>query len=283
LAERSSIFHGPSIRPRRSLVNRRALVTGGAGGLAAGIAPLLVSDGFGHVAVTFRTTSPDATIKAVESAGGSAGAARVDFLDDEATIAQALAQLVETQGPFDTLVPGVGPLVVKRFERLTLEDYREMFDGNVRSAVLAARALLPAMRENRFGRLVFFGMLGAEVTRPFRGFSFYQAAKSALVAFARCLATEEAPYGITVNIVVPGDIRQKSLTREEARTKAAANPRGRVGSYEDIADAVRFFVAAERDFVTGAVLNVTGGSQRSADFVPSHRTDVGSGDILGFS
>jgi 3-oxoacyl-[acyl-carrier protein] reductase len=283
LEVRRSIFPGLSIKPRRNVVNRRALVTGGAGGLAAGIAPLLVSDGFEHVAITYRTTPADSTIEAIVRAGGSAGAARVDFLDDEATIQEALAKLVASQGPFDTLVHGVGPLVVKRFERLALDDYREMFDGNVRSAVLAAKAVLPAMREKRFGRLVFFGMLGSDVTRPFRGFSFYQAAKSALVAFARCLATEEAPYGVTVNVVVPGDIRQKSLTRDQARERVASNPRGRTGSYEDVSDAVRFFVAPERDFITGAVLNVTGGSQRAADFVPSHRTDVGSGDILGFS
>ncbi|HLX26844.1 MAG TPA: SDR family oxidoreductase, partial [Candidatus Cybelea sp.] len=126
-------------------------------------------------------------------------------------------------------------------------------------AILAARAVLPSMREQRFGRIVYFGMLGSIDTRPFPGFSFYQAAKSAVVAFARCLALEEAGSGITVNVVVPGDIREKSLPREAALERNARNPRGRPGSYEDVADAVRFLVARERDFVTGAVLDVTGG------------------------
>ena len=234
-------------------------MTGAARGLAAGAAAALPSAGFECVAITYRTTGPDATVAAIEESGARAVAAHVDFLDDEATVAAALERLVRESGPFDTPAHGVGPLVLKRFERLTLDDYREAFDGNVRSAVLATRAVVSSMRAQRFGRIVFFAMVGSAQTLPFRGFAFYQAAKSALVAFARCLAVEEARHGITVNVVVPGDIRDKSLTRAQALERAARNPRGRAGSYEDVADAVRFLVAAERDFVTGAVIDVGGG------------------------
>jgi 3-oxoacyl-[acyl-carrier protein] reductase len=246
-------------------VTRRALVTGAAGGLAAGIAPALARDGFAHVTITYRATPPDATLAAIEAAGAAASAVRVDFLDDAATVEASLDEAVRGCGPFDTLVHAVGPLVVKRFTSTTLDDYREVFDGNVRSAALAARATLPAMREATFGRIVFFGMLGSSETRPFRGFSLYQGAKSALVAFARCLAVEEARSGITINVVAPGDIRDKSLDRARAFERPARNPRGRAGSYEDVADAVRFLVAAQRDFITGAVIEVTGGLQTAQD------------------
>lgn len=246
-------------------MNRRALVTGAAGGLAAGIAPALARDGFERVAITYRSTPPDATVDAVTAAGAIGAAVRVDFLDDAAVVEAALDDAVRRFGPFDTLVHAVGPLVVKRFARATLEDYREAFDGNVRSAVLASRAILPGMREAHFGRMVFFGMVGSSETRPFRAFSLYQAAKSGLVAFARCLALEEAGNGITVNVVAPGDIREKTLDRARAFERPAHNPRGRAGSYEDVADAVRFLVAHERDFITGAVIEVTGGLQTAAD------------------
>lgn len=246
-------------------MKRRALVTGAAGGLAAGIAPALARDGFASVAITYRLTPPDATIDAIRAAGAAAAAARVDFLDDAPAIEAALADAVRKHGPFDTLVHAVGPLVVKRFASTTLDEYREVVNGNLRSAVLAARATLPAMREAGFGRIVFFGMVGSSETRPFRGLSIYQAAKSALVAFARCLAIEEARHGITVNVVAPGDIRDKSLDRAQALERAAHNPRGRAGSYEDVADAVRFFVEAQRDFITGAVIEVTGGLQTAQD------------------
>jgi len=246
-------------------VNRRALVTGAAGGLAAGIAPALARDGFESIAITYRSTSPDATLAAINAAGAAAAAALVDFLDEPDVVESALGGVVAKYGPFDTLVHAVGPLVVKRFERATLQEYREIFDGNLRSAVLAARATLPGMRAAHFGRIVYFGMLGSSETRPFRGFSFYQAAKSGLVAFARCLAVEEAGHGITVNVVAPGDIRDKTLDRARAVQREARNPRGRPGTYEDVADAVRFLVAPQRDFITGAVIEVTGGLQTAQD------------------
>jgi 3-oxoacyl-[acyl-carrier protein] reductase len=238
---------------------RRALVTGAAGGLAAGVASALARDGFERVVITYRNTPPDGTLAAIESTGSAAAAIRVDFSASESDIQSGLASAAAQHGPFDTLVHAVGPIVIKRFSKLTTSDYREMFDGNVRSAVLTAQAVLPAMREKRFGRIVYFGSLGANETRPYRGFTFYQAAKSAVVAFARCLAVEEARNGITVNVVVPGDIREKTLGRQAAREIAASNPLGRAGSYEDVADAVRFLIAPERDFVTGAVIDVTGG------------------------
>lgn len=240
-------------------MKRRALVTGAASGLAAGIAAELARDGFGFVGITYRTTAPDATLDAIAAAGAQGAAHRVDFSADEASVEFALSDFIAAHGPFDTLVHAVGPLVVKRFARLTMDDYREMFDGNVRSAVLAARAVLPAMREAHFGRLVFFGMNGASETRAHRGFTLHQAAKSAVVAFAKCLALEEAASGITVNVIEPGDIREKSMTRAQALERTARNPRGRPGSFEDVADVVRFLVAPERDFVTGAVIGVTGG------------------------
>jgi 3-oxoacyl-[acyl-carrier protein] reductase len=246
-------------------VSRRALVTGAAAGLAAGVAPVLARDGFAHVTITYRSRPPDATILAIESAGASGAAARIDFLDEPAAILNGLDELVRRHGPFDTLVHAVGPLVVKRFAKTTLDDYREAIDGNLRSAVLVAHALLPGMREARFGRIVFFGMVGSQETRPFRGLSLYQGAKSALVAFARCLAIEEAGNGVTVNVVSPGYIRDKSIDRAQALQREARNPRGRAGSFEDVADAVRFFVLEERDFITGAVLEVTGGLQTAQD------------------
>lgn len=238
---------------------RSALITGAAGGLGAGIAAHLAQSGFEKIALTYRNTPPDSALAAIRAHGVQAFAARVDFSASETEIAAALDDLVQQHGPFDTLVHGVGPIVVKRFERLTMDDYREMFDGNVRSAVLAVRAVLPSMRAAHFGRVIVFGMNGSSETRPFRGFTLYQAAKSAVVAFARCLAVEEAKFGITVNVIEPGDIRQKEISRAEARTLEGRAPRGRPGSYQDVADVVAFLAAAERDFVTGAVIGVTGG------------------------
>jgi len=259
-----SISRGDSSAPPDN-GKRRALVTGAARGLAAGIAPLLARDGFVGIAITYRNTPPDKTLAAIEAAGASGGAVYVDFLDEVTTIEAALNEAIERHGPFDTLVHAVGPLPVKRFADATMEDYREALDGNLRSAIVTAKATLPAMREAGFGRIVFFGMPGSSETRPFKSLSLYQSAKSGLVAFARSLALEEARHGITVNVVSPGDIREKTIDRAQARERQANNPRGRPGSYEDVADVVRFLVAPERDFVTGAVIEVTGGLQSAQE------------------
>ncbi len=238
---------------------RSALVTGAAAGLGAGIAEALAGGGFERVTITYRKTPPAATLRAIAAAGAQGAAVQIDYDASERDIALQLGRLVDERGPFDTLVHGVGPLVIARFARTTLDDYREMFDGNVRSAVLTAHAVLPAMRAARFGRVVFFGMNGSSETRPYRGFSLYQAAKSALVAFARCLAIEEAASNVTVNVIEPGHIRDKTVRRHVARTIVSPAPRGRAGSFEDVADVVRFLVAEERDYLTGSVIAVTGG------------------------
>lgn len=239
--------------------DRRVLVTAAASGLAAGIAATLPPDGFSHVAITFRDTPPDATLAAIRQHGACATAHRIDFSAPREVTSRTLLDAVRLDGPFDTLVHAAGPIVVRRFARLSDAESWEMLSANLESAILVARAVLPSMRERGFGRLVFFGANGSSETRPAVGFSVYGAAKSGVTAFARTLAMEEAKFGITVNVIEVGDIREKTMTRKHASARSARNPRGRPGSFEDVADVVRFLVAPARDFVTGAVIAVNGG------------------------
>ena len=236
-------------------------MTGAASGLASGIAAGLARDGFARVAITWRESSPEGTLDRIRAAGATASATQIDFLAEQREIERALELCVSEHGPFDTLVHAVGPLRFAPLERAEGDAFRAMFDGNVRSALLAARAVLPAMRAAGFGRIVAFGMNGSAQADAAPGLGLHAAAKSALVSLLRTLAVEVAGSGITVNAVEPGDIREKTLERAEARKRSAANPVGRAGSYEDVLDAVRFFVAPERDFITGVVLPVTGGLQ----------------------
>ncbi|MDQ6932163.1 MAG: SDR family oxidoreductase [Candidatus Eremiobacteraeota bacterium] len=238
---------------------RLALVTGAASGLAQGVAVRLAQTGY-RLALTYRPggTPPHATQKKLAPYQDEAPTQAVDFNDlDRSGV--ALADLLARTGPVDILVHAVGPMIIRRFIDCSLSDYRAMVDGNLTSAVITAAAVLPAMREQQFGRLVFFGINGAHNTVPARGLSFHLAAKAGLVAFARTLSLEEAGNGITVNVVEPGDIRDKDRNRRQARQTPARNPRGRAGSWEDVADAVRFLVSDEADFINGAVLGVNGG------------------------
>jgi NAD(P)-dependent dehydrogenase (short-subunit alcohol dehydrogenase family) len=241
------------------LSSRVALITGAASGLGAGIARALARAGY-RIAFTYRAggTSPDATRGAVARFDPGV-LAIANGLDTFASAIALVAEIEAQRGPLDIVVHAVGPIVVRSFEKSSEADYRAMMDGNVGTAVALAAAALPGMRARAFGRLVFFGMNGSHTTQPARLMPLYGAAKAAVVAFARTLALEEAKYGINVNVIEPGDIRNKTATRSEARAIAADNPTGHSGSWEDIADAVAFAVRDDAGFFNGQVLGVNGG------------------------
>ncbi|MGH7706978.1 MAG: SDR family oxidoreductase [Vulcanimicrobiaceae bacterium] len=240
-------------------MTRVALVTAAAAGLPKGIATDLARHGY-ELAFTVRPggTAAGATVAAVRATGRDPLVIPADFAD-VAAAASAVAATEKHFGRLDVVVHAVGPIVVRRFERCTLDDYRAMIEPNLTSAVAIAFAALPGMRTRRFGRLVYFGMNGSHATLPARGMTLYGAAKAGVVTFARALAIEEARHNITVNVVEPGDIRDKSIDRTAARAVAANNPTGHAGSWEDIAAAVRFAVADDASFLNGMVLGVNGG------------------------
>jgi NAD(P)-dependent dehydrogenase (short-subunit alcohol dehydrogenase family) len=243
----------------RQHASRVALVTGAASGLAAGIACSLAAAGY-RIAFTYRPggTPPDDTCTAVAEYDRDVLAVAND-LSDFAGGVELVAAIESQRGPLGVVVHGVGPIVVRSFAKSTESDYRAMIDGNLGSAVALAAAALPGMRARGFGRLVFFGMNGSHVTQPARLMSLYGAAKAAVVAFARTLALEEAGRGITVNVIEPGDIRNKTVPRAAALAIAAGNPTGHSGSWEDVAAAVRFAVADDAGFLNGMVLGINGG------------------------
>lgn len=237
---------------------RLVFITGGAAGLAQGVARDLAA-GY-RIAFTYRLggTPPDETLAFVRPHDPQALAVEADA-GVPGALAAAVGQVVAQRGPIDVAVHALGPIVVRPFARLTIADYHTMIDGNLTSAVELAFAVLPAMRERGFGRLVFFGMNGSHATIPARGMTLYGAAKAGVVTFARALALEEAKYGITVNAIEPGDIRDKTADRAKARTIPANNPTGHAGSWQDIAYAVRFLASDDAAFLNGVVVGVNGG------------------------
>ncbi|HTD37858.1 MAG TPA: SDR family oxidoreductase [Candidatus Limnocylindrales bacterium] len=243
---------------------RNVLITGAAAGLPKGIALAFARAGE-RVSITYRPggTPPDAALALLRPHDTGAFAVAADLVRFEAA-ADALRAVEAARGPVDVLVHGVGPFLMRRFARCTPDDYRRMVDGNLASAVATAFAVLPGMRERGYGRLVFFGMEGSSATRPFRSLSLYGAAKAGLVMFARTLALEEARHGITVNVVEPGDFRDKEADRAAARALAAKNPMKHAGSWEDVAAAVLFATAEENGFLNGMVLGVNGGAAEFA-------------------
>jgi len=245
---------------------RIALVTGAASGLARGICVDLAAHGY-VVAVNYRASEAAAqeTLARVLAAGhADHGLFQADVSDPEQ--ATRLVRAVESRyGRVDVLVNAAGDIVVKPFARTTLDDLRAMVDGNLTSTFACTHAALPGMIERRFGRIVCFGMNGSSHTLAARDMSVYAAAKAAVVELAKCVAIEAAQYGVTCNVVEPGDIREgKDLDREAARrVPKPKNPTRHAGSWEDVAYAVRTLVADEAGYITAQSVAVSGGLQEA--------------------
>ncbi len=243
-----------------SLRNRVALVTGGSRGIGRGIAVRLAKDG-ARVGIAYRSNKSAAqqTLRLLQATGVESVAVEIDIADP-ARAEQLVKTVVDRFGRLDILVNNVGDFRWGTVSDSTLEDWQGIFSSNLMTALYMCRAVLPHMRRGRWGRIVNLGAVGAERAFGQAKISAYAAAKAAVVALSRSLALEEAKNAITVNVVNPSSIDENELTLTEARTMRDARfPIGRPPTVEDVAASVAFFASEEAEYVTGQVVNVSGG------------------------
>jgi NAD(P)-dependent dehydrogenase (short-subunit alcohol dehydrogenase family) len=243
-----------------SLRNRVAVVTGGTRGIGKGIALGLARQG-ARVALVYRANKAAAqlALRELQTAGADCVAVETN-ITDPARAEQLVKTVADRYGRFDVLVNNVGEFRWGTLADSSVEEWSNIFDSNVMTVFYMCRAALPLMRKGRWGRIVNLGAVGAERAFGQAKISAYAAAKAAVVALSRSLALEEAKNGITVNVVNPSSIDEKDLTLEEARKlKDARYPIGRPPTVDDVAAAVSFFASEEAEYVTGQVVNVSGG------------------------
>jgi 3-oxoacyl-[acyl-carrier protein] reductase len=240
---------------------RVALVTGSSRGLGSTIARRLARDGLA-VAVNGVRDDADslAVVGAIEAEGGVSAWFTAD-VTDERQVAELVDAVAERLGPIDVLVlNATGPQPEAPLTEVSWEDHLAQLQFFVKSPVLLARAVLPAMQERGYGRIV---QIDSEVVdRPPPGRSAYVTAKSAQIGLSRGWARELAPFGITVNTIAPGFVpveRHADVPAEIRDRYLSSVPAGRMGTPDDIAHAVSFFVSEAADFVTGQRLVVDGG------------------------
>jgi len=243
-----------------SLRNRVAVVTGGTRGIGRGVALRLAREG-ARIAVVYRANKASAqmTLRQLQAEGADCVAVETD-ISQAARAEQLIKTVADRYGRIDVLVNNVGDFRWGTLAESSPEEWKSIFDSNVTTVFSMCRAALPVMRKGRWGRIVNLGAVGAERAFGQAKISAYAAAKAAVVAMSRSLALEEAKNGITVNVVNPSSIDEKDLTLEEARKlKDARYPIGRPPTVEDVAAAVAFFASEEAEYVTGQVVNVSGG------------------------
>ena len=227
---------------------RRALVTGAAQGIGAAIVAGLRADGM--------------DVHGIDLA--AEGADPVDVTDGA-----AVDEYVARAGPFDVLVNSAGGVRGQTHvpvEDVTDADWHAVVDANLTGAFHCVRAVVPAMKERGWGRIVTISS-GAGRTVSLTGIQAYASAKAGQIALTRQLAHELGPWGITVNCVAPGFVLSNPTTRRQWESYGPAGQAElvagialrRLGTADDIASGVRFFAGDQASWVTGQTLSIDGG------------------------
>jgi 3-oxoacyl-[acyl-carrier protein] reductase len=244
---------------------RVVLITGASGSIGKAIAGRLARDRFALALQYFEhpisaatgTSSPDRSLR---HPVGEPILLQAD-LRDESQIKAMVAQAEAQYGGIDVLVNNAGTaLPQKLVTDTTAAEFDSLFALDVRGVFLCCKAVLPAMVRQKYGRIInissMWGVGGASCEVA------YSAAKAAVIGLTKALAKETAPSGITVNCVAPGviDTRMNAhLPSEDLQQLAHDTPIGRLGTPQDVADAVAYFAGEAASFVTGQTLLIDGG------------------------
>lgn len=234
-----------------------SIVTGGASGIGRGIAEVLSAGG---ARVVVADIDGDAAVSVADELPDEAMAVAVDVTEPEETEALAEA-VVEEYGRIDVLCANAGIFPSATLNEMTVEDWDGVNDVNAKGVFLSVKACLPRMRSQDYGRVV----LTSSITGPmvgYPGWTHYGASKAAILGFMRTAAIEVAESDVTINAVLPGNIRTGGLDdlgEEYLEKMRDSIPKGELGTPEDVGHAVAFLASQRARYITGTTLVVDGG------------------------
>ena len=244
----------------KTLGERVAVVTGAASGVGRGIAEILAREG-ARVAVTDIDGAAAQQLAGALADQGLEAIAIATDVTDRASLDSMAAAVLERWGRIDVLAANAGVYPPAELEEISGEQFDRVMGINVKGSIFSIQACLPAMRERRYGRIV----LTSSITGPAVGavgYSTYGASKAAMLGFMRNAALEVAADGITLNAIMPGNVRTPGfaeLPPEWQQRMVDAVPMGRLAEPEDLGWAVRFLASEEAGYVTGQTLVLDGG------------------------
>lgn len=246
------------------LEGKAAIVTGGTSGIGAAIVEVFARQG-AQVLFTGRNAERGKAVeRRVRAAGGAAYFLKADAGRASGARAAAKAALMRF-GRIDVLAHNAGIWPYMTLAQMTERDWDRVIDNNLKGTFLAVKACMPAMIEQRYGRIVLTtSITGTRVGVP--GLVHYAASKGGQNGFLYAAAVELAPHGIAVNGVEPGNILVRDARSAEGRAHIAkyrgSIPLKRLGRPEEVANAVLFLASDEASYITGQTIIVDGGQIR---------------------
>jgi 3-oxoacyl-[acyl-carrier protein] reductase len=240
------------------LAGRVALLTGAARGLGRAAAERLLAGG---AAVAANVRRPEQAAALAAALGDGALVLPGDVASSQ-TVHAMVAQVLDRFGRLDILVNNAAAAYSTRFEQIGEEEWRRAIDVNLTAAFLCIQAAVPAMKANRYGRVVNVSSTAGKSVSTLGG-AHYTASKAGLLGLTRAAAKELGPLGITVNAICPGLI-DTELTREHASPEqlaayAGSFPVQRLGTAAEVADLVAFLASEQAGYITGASIDINGG------------------------
>jgi len=240
------------------LNGRIAVVTGAATGLGRGIALLYAGEGADVAVIDKNAEGAKRVADAIARKGQRSLALGAD-VGEEAAVEQAFARINETLGAPHILVNNAGIATVALMEEMSTAMWDEMIRVNLKSVFLCTRAILPAMRSNRYGRIINISSQLAHKGGP--GMTHYAAAKAGILGLTRSLSYEVAADNITVNAICPGPLHdtEMRLPTEWAAKKRDELILKRSGLVDEIAPTALLLACEDAGFYIGATFNPNGG------------------------